>query len=799
MALSSLLRDAGRDAVVSWRLLARRPGFTALALLTLALGIGAPAAIFSVVRAVLLRPLPYADAHRVLQFRFESRGRAGHAVIDALPADMAGRWGQESATLAGIAVFNDTAMTLSTADGPHRLTGLAATANLFDVLKSAPALGSTFSAETRDRRQIVLSHATWRRFFGSSPSAVGSYATFDGTPHLIAGVMPEGFDFPDAETAFWLPIEMFSDGGRGMLLPAIGRMRAGATLDAVLREGSALMGVGEEGRVLLASSLQEQMVGGVRRVLLVLMAAVGLVFVICVVNIALLLLTRGAGREREFAIRLALGARRGRLVRQLFMEAGMLAVLGGLAGLALALLGLRLLLHIAPPDLPRLADVSLDMGVVGFTCGIVVVTSAVFGLLSAGRTLTLDPVRALGGTSESSLVPRGTPRRRLNVLAGAELALAVVLLVGAGLLLRSLVALVTVDQGFVERDALAFQISLPESRYPTPEARLAFHTRVLARLREVEGITHAGVITSMPNRQGSGRFDYGPVPLDPFDDPRIAEVRAASEEFLEAMGVPLLAGRTLRATDGPGSEPVIVISEALAALHFPDRDPIGRTLFSMSGNRTVVGVVGNVRSAQRRPFEAPAAYLPVRQDSGILRWFSTVTIVVRGPTAAARADAVRAAVIALDPQMPPYNVRTLADEVSSLVAGPRFSATVLGIFALIALVMASVGVYGVMSHTASLRTREIGLRIALGATRGQVMRLMLRDGVAVVAGGLAAGMLAAVWLARGLMGMLHEVTPADPLSIGAVAGALASIGMLAAYVPARRATRITALRALREE
>jgi putative ABC transport system permease protein len=774
--------------------------------MTLALGIGAPTAIFSIVRAVLLRPLPYHEPDRIVRFRIEASGRGTPVAFDALPVTTALEWGSQSSTLAAIGIFNDAAMTLSSSDGPFRLSGIAATPNMFDLLGVAPERGRTFDAAAKDAHQIVFSHDTWQRYFHGDAAVVGSSVILDGVGYLVAGVMPDQFRFPTAEAAFWVPLVLPPGGGRGMLLPAIARLRPGVTLPDVLAEGRRVMGDPADSPMhekLVARTLQEQMVGDVRRLLWVLMAAVSFVFVIATANIALLLLTRGASREREFSVRLALGAGRARLVRQLLVEGMTLAVLGGAAGLLLAHEALRMLVHIAPPEMPRLQEASLDGQVLMFATLVTVATSAVFGILSAGRTITIDPIRALAGSaSESRLVTSRAPRRRLNVLAAGELALTMVLLVAAGLLLRSFVGLVLVDQGFNPGSALAFRVSLPAARYPSAAARMAFHERLLDRLKHVDHISSAGLITTMPNRQPTGRFDYNPDGPRDFPDPmtmQIAEVRMASEGFFEAMGIPLLAGRTFRAEDTAGSEPVMIISQGLARLHFPGRDPIGKMLYSFTGNRRVVGVVSDVRPAEPGPEPAPSAYLPIRQDFSVLEWLSGVGVVVRGGDPRTLATNVRGLVLSLDPEMPPSGVRTLEDEVSSLVAGPRFSATVLALFAVVALVMAAVGVYGVMAFSVGQRTREIGVRIALGATRGQVLRLMLTDGVVVVAAGLGAGLVLAVWLTKALTGLLHEAAPADPVALASVAVVLSLTGIAAAYVPAWRATRVSVLTALRNE
>ncbi len=796
-------RQVLSTTLLSLRLLKRRPGFAAVALTTLALGIGAPTAIFSVVHAVLLRPLPYPEPDRILQFRMEVKGPQRSIGFDALPATAALEWAAGSSTLTAIALFNDRALTLSAPDGPFRLSGIAATPNLFELLGVAPALGRTPDSASTDVRQIVLSHATWLRHFGGSPAVIGSPVTFDGEVYRVTGVMPERFQFPSADAAFWVPLLMSSGGGRGMLLPAVARMAPDATVAAVIEEGRRLIDEtrGSSESKLLALTLQEQMIGSVQRVLWILMAAVSLVTVIATANIALLLLVRGAGREREFSIRLAIGASRGQLIRQLFFEGMILALIGGAAGLLLAGGMLDLLLRLAPRSMPRLQDAALSGPVLAFAVAVTAGSSLVFGILSAGRSIATDQGSGLMRSGGSLLAGAGTPRRRLNVLAAAELALTVVLLVGAGLLLRSFVALVLVDQGFDGRGSIALQITLPASRYPTPAARVAFHERLLERLKQVPGVTTAGLITAMPNRQPTGRFDYNPIAVPAAPDPMsmtIAEVRMASEGFLEAMGVPLRAGRTFRADDASGAEPVMIVSERLARLHFGDQDPVGRLLYSLSGTRRVVGVVGDVRPASEF-FTAPAAYLPVRQTPDLFSWHAGMNVVARGRNPDALAASLRTIILSMDPEMPAYNVRTLSAEVSALVAGPRFSASVLAVFAAVALVLAAVGVYGVMAYSTGQRTREIGVRVALGATRRQVLGLMIRDGVMIVAAGLIAGLVAAALLARGLTGLLHDVQPADPVTLGVVAALLSCIGLIAAYLPARRATRLNALDALRHD
>jgi putative ABC transport system permease protein len=803
MAAEPLAR-VRRDAAGVFRFLRARPGFGGLVLATLALGIGAPTAVFSVVNAVMLRPLPYPRADRLVQFRIEARGPNRTIVFEALPASVALQWQADSAALESIALYNDRALTLTAAGGPERLNGIAATPNLFELLGVPPARGRAFDVKAADPREIVLSDRAWRQLFSADPAAVGRAVTLDGEQYRIIGVMPATFKFPTVEAAFWVPLRLDPGGSRGMLLPAIARLGPAASVAEAAAEGSrALAASGDrDSQTLFVRTLQDQLVGGAGRVLWLLLAAVAVVAVIATTNVALLLLVRGAGRAQEFSIRLALGAGRAQLARQLVVEAATLAALGGLGGVLLAAGFLRVLLRFGPPTLPRADEIVLDAPVLLFAVAMTALSTMVFGVLSAGRTMTVDPVRTLAAGHAESRLDRGRPaRRRMNGLAAAALALTTVLLAGAGLLLRSFVSLVTVDQGFDAAGALALRVSLPAARYPGAAPRLAFHERLLERLQHLDGVRAAGLITSMPNRQPSGRFDFNPGEVQPFD-PRLmktAEVRMATEGFFEAMGIAIVSGRAFAPSDREGSEPVVIVSERLARTYFPGEEPTGKLIYShAAGTRRVVGVASDVRPADGGE-PAGAAYLPLRQEFDLLAWQSTINVLVRGADPRALSSAVRSLVLSLDAEIPTYTVRTLADEVSSLTAGPRFVVLVLGAFAVAGLMLATIGVYGVMAYSAAQRTREIGVRVALGATRAQVLRFVMRDSVIVVAAGLTAGIGLAFALSRALAGAVHELRSVDLAALAPVAILLAASALVAAYLPARRATRVSALEALRHD
>jgi predicted permease len=658
---------------------------------------------------------------------------------------------------------------------------------------------------TTDARQIVLSDDLWRRRFGGDPRIIGSPVTLDGESYAVRGVMPAAFRFPNADVAFYVPLILPPGGGRGMLLPTVARLAADASVAAVIEEGRRFLD--EEGdrlvqRTLIVRTLHDQLVGHAERAIWIVFGAVALVTLIATANLALLLLVRGAARAQELGVRLALGASRARLVRQLLGEALALATAGGALGVLLAWWLTRVLARMAPDTVPRVQEVSFNFSVLVFAVSITLLTATAFGVLSAGRTIAGGVSVAFGRTPlESRLLSSRSPRRRMHALAAGELALTMVLLVAAGVLLTSFLKLALVDHGFNPRRAVALRVSLPPVRYPSVEARAAFQRELLQRLQQVAHIEAAGLATSMPNRQGSARFDFNakamPVAHDPFTA-QIAEVRMVTEGFFSAMGIPI-QGRGFTASDTAGAEAVIVVSRQLAQVHFGDQDPVGKMLYSLAtGPVRVVGVVADVLPFDGRP-ASPAAYLPVSQNANVLQWFSTVNVVLRGSSPEVLIQSARAAVRALDADAPVFDARRLTDDVAALVAGPQFVVSVLAAFATVALVIAAIGVYGVMAYSTGQRTREMGIRTALGATQWHVTQTMLREAGMMVGAGLSVGLLASLWMSSTLTGLVQDMPPADGRAVGAVAVLLTTVSMLAAYVPARRSTRMNAVEALRHE
>jgi len=814
-SMSDFLQDLRYGA----RGLARTPGFTAVAVLTLALGIGATTAIFSVVNAVLLRPLPYPDADRVAMVWMDNRRMGMSEDIHSWPnyADYRDQNRVFSALAAYTpAGYNVTGGCLEGECEPQRVAAAASTANLFAVLGVAPRVGRAYSAaeETEGQDAVALiSHGLWTRQFGADPAMVGRTIRLNGRERTVIGVMPRGFAFPTAETDVWVPLALpddFRQARNSFALYAVGRLRPGVTLERAQAEMSAIAKRLETQYPTLRDlgvnlvALPEQIVGkSLRTALWIMLGAVGAVLLIGCANVANLLLSRAAVREREVGVRLALGASRGRLVRQLLTESVLLAAVGGALGVALAWAGLRLLIGLAPADVPRLDEVRIDGLVLAVTSAVALATGIVFGLVPALQASRPELAEALRDGRGGTASRRGHRLRRL--LAAGQVALVVVLLTGAGLLIRSFVQLQQVRLGFRPDHLLTMQLSLPGAKYQTPQQRIAFFERVVERVRALPGVQGVGAISDVFLSKTPNSTNFTIEGRAPTPDQQNVEVPldGVTPDYFRVMGIELKSGRTFTAQDGADAPRVVIVNENMARKFWPGEEAVGKRFRYGDGSggadgppwMTIVGVVGDMR---RTGYEAPVRYetfLPYPQRAA-----SRMTLVVRTrgePTALA--PAVRAEVRGVDADLPVYEVKSMDELLSAMVAQRRFSMALLGTFAGLALLLGVVGVYGVTSYLVAQRTREVGLRLALGAPPRALVAMVVRQGMVVAAAGIAVGIVGALLVTRLMSGLLYEVSPRDLGTLLGVAAVLALATFAANYVPARRAARVDPLVALRDE
>ena len=810
-----------QDLRYAGRMLARRPGFTAVVVLTVGLGVGATTVMFSAVYGVLLKPLPYPEPERLVMIRGVRLAQPGAPNMISYPDYR--DWRDESRSFEALAALRTADFTLAGPGGPERIEGAAVTASFFDVLHVVPALGRLFPPDV-DRlgggHVAVLGHGLWKRRFGAAPALVGGSIILDGQPYTVIGVLPASFRPPrEVERAeLWAPLAESGEDlerTRGLApqrgsrdLVAIGRLRTGAS---IAQGGAELATVARRlerehpdsnaGRGVLVESLHADTVGELRRPLLVLMGAVAFVLLIACTNVANLVLPRALARRRELAIRAALGARRSRLIRQLLTESILLGVMGGLAGLALAHWGLDALVSLAPASTPRLRDIDLDGPVLWFSLALSLATGVAFGVVPALSASRTDVPETLHQSGRSPGLAHHPGARALVV---AEIALSLVLMAGAGLMLESFRRLLSVDPGFDPHHVLTVGVSLPETRYSRPDQRAAFYGELLERVRARPGVLSAAAITPQPLGGDSiaTRFtvEGRPAPA-PGQKPR-AQYRAVTTGYFETLRIPLNRGRTFDAHDRRDAPAVAVVNEALVAEVFPGQDPLGQKLsIGLRTDRSdpatfeVVGVVGDVHDSGLHLPARPEIYVPHAQQS-----WSWMTIVVRSsgdPLAAA--GGVQHEVAALDPEQAVYNVRTLSELLSGSLAAHRFIMALLTGFALLALALATVGVYGVIAGSVERRTGEIGLRLAVGADPGDVLRMVLGQAARLAAAGVAIGLTAAFALTRVMQSLLFGVGATDPATFAAVAVVLVSAALLASYVPARRAARVDPLVALRYE
>ena len=790
------------------RMLLRRPGFALAAIVTLALGIGATVSIFSVVNGVLLRPLPFPDSDRLVVFWGVDRetGQRGTTVDHP---DI--RTWQEQVAGLDVAGYNTSRPTLTGFGSPEVVQGAEVTDGLITLLGYAPHLGRDLVAadDVPDGpRVVVVSHAFWSERLGADPDAIGRTITLSGNPWEIVGVAPAGFDFPRGADV-WAPRRHQAEGcAHGCrILSAIGRLAPDASLEEVQ---AALDGVSAR----LASEypdshrddafeiepMLDYQVADVKTGLWVLFAAVGMVLLIACANVANLMLARAGQRRAEVALRASLGAGRARIVRQLLTESLLLAALAGLVGLLLSSWGTSTLVSMAPESLPRLDEARLDLTVVGFTAALVLLVTCAFGVFPALHLGSAD-LRA-GLTDERTLGSRGSGLSRATLIAG-EVGLSLALLLGAGLLFRTLVEIRRVDYGFAAQGAERFRVSIPESRYDSLGVG-RFLEELEARLGALPGVDAVGSGFGVPLASGTINASINLLdrPEVPAADRHTLNIRASSPGLLEATGTPLLAGRWFTADDRYGSEPVAVINQAAARLHYPDVDPIGRTIevsvswaFEDTPPLTIVGVIGDVRSRSATGEPEPALYLPNAQfgANSVYVWMR-----LRPGVTSVLADA-RGVLAELDPDLAITDVSAVEEVVSAEVDAPRFYLTLLAVFSGLALVLASIGLYGVVAYSVSQRRREIGIRIALGAASGEVVGMVVRQGARPVVAGIGLGLLLSLLGMRVLRSLLYGVEPFDPLTVTIVTLLLAGVTLGATLLPARRASHIPPAQALRTD
>jgi putative ABC transport system permease protein len=795
------------------RRLARSPGFTIVALLTLALGIGANTAIFTIVNAVILKPLPYDRPEQLVGVFHQRRGKSELSTMSP-PNFLDVR--AQNRTLTDMAAINTGGYTITGTGAPVRVEGAEVSASFFDVLHAKPMLGRGFRVEENEpgrHRVVVLSHSLWRQRFGGASDVIGRTVAIEGAPHTIIGVTAAGFSYPE-NRALWVPFQYDQDfrvDNRGAwYVDVIGRLKPGLSIadaardvDAIARRLARQYPKSNTDLGMTVAPLHGWIVGDTRMSLLLLLGAVGFVLLIACVNVANLMLARAAAREGELAVRAALGAGRGRLIRQLLTESVILSMAGGICGVLLAWWGSDALVNLQPEGIPRLGEVRVDTTVAAFAAAVSMLTGLLFGSIPAIQMTREVLVGALKEGGRGAM----TGRRSLRVRGGlviAELALAVALLAGAGLLINSFVRVQRVHPGFATDQALTFRVSLPDTTYPDYSRRIVFFDRLLTRLTALPGVRSAGAIIGLPlsNLHFNISFNVDGRPEAPPGQEPSMEVRVASPDYFRTLGIPLKRGRLFTKSDVMGAPQVALLSESAAQRYFPNEDPLGRTVTlgwhfddDKQAGGQVVGIVGDVKDAGLDEPSPPEIYIPHAQIG--IGWMA---LVVRGAIApSAFSKSVETVLRELDPDLPIADLKTLDEIRTASVSGRRFYVLLLTLFAAVALTLAAVGIFGVMSYAVTQQTREIGIRMALGADRDRVVWMILRRACLLVLAGLIIGLAMAIVTGRALASLLYELSPTDPVTLAAVCALLAGIALLASYLPARRATRIDPVVALRAE
>jgi predicted permease len=810
------------------RMLRKNPGFTLVAIITLSLGIGANTAIFSVVNVVLLRPLPYTAPERLV-FVYDHAPGFKIPKFGLMEAEYL-RLRDQARSLEQVSLYATETFTVTGAGEPERVTSGRASGNFFTTLGVLMALGRTFNLEEEPRGRghvVILSHGFWQRKFAADPDVIGQALILDGRSYTIIGVLPRSFKSPpelqaDRSVELWIPPDYNLAGpccSHG--LNVVARLREDVTPDQAQTEIDTIIaavkkdypqGYTKDGSdQTLIKSLQDELVGNLRRALWVILAAVFFVLLIACANVANLLLARSEARQKEMATRAALGAGRTHIIRQLLAESWLLAVIGGGIGLVLATWGLRLLPVLGSEKIPRLQEIELDAPVLGFTLVMTLLTTLVFGLIPAFQAAKFDLQAVLkeGGRTSSSTKARSRLRGALVV---TELALSLVLLVGAGLLIKSFWQLQMVDTGFRAEQLLTLRLFPPASTYGNDQQVAAFYENLLQRVRSLPGVKDAAVTDGVPLGDLSGgtvmEVEGRPVEVSALNS---AGWRVVSPDYFRTLGVRLLRGRFIEDVDHEQSAPVAVVNESLARVHWPNEDPLGRRLRLLNrppGSATtaflkVVGVVADVKNNGLTEEVRQEVYVPLRQREAAIDGMGferQMSLAVRTSVEPLElANAIRQAIGAMDPSIPVASVRTMDQILETVTVQPRFNMILLGIFAAVALVMASVGIYGVLSYSVTQRRHEIGIRIALGARPTEVMKLVVRQGMVLALIGVVIGLAISFALTHLMESLLYGVSVTDPATFTAIALLLTGVALVACYLPARRATKVDPLVALRSE
>ena len=813
------------DLKFALRQLLKNPGFTLVAVLTLALGIGANTGIFSLINAVLLKPLPYKQPGRIVMVWPDNPSlNLGLHELPPTPSDLVD-WRTQAQSLEQVAGFRPRTADVSEQGDPERVGGVQVTASFFPLLEVEPLLGRTFAPEEEqpaNGKVAIIGYGFWQRKFGGATDAVGRFITINRERYKVVGIMPPGFAFPLgtempaaygllSRTEIWRPFSESSDYWRkddtrdfiamGRLKPGVALGQAQAEMTAIAARQAKDRPGTHKGWTVHLRPLAQQVAGNTRPMLWLLLGAVAFILLIACVNVANLQLCRSAARQKEIAVRTAIGAGRGRIIRQLLTESIMLSLLGGGLGMVLGGWLVKLILAFSPRNIPRLEEANLDGTVLLFTLLLSIVTGVLFGLVPAWRASKVSLAEVLSAGGRSGIAPQH--QRSQGLLVVAEVALAVILLTGAGLMVKSLLRLQAVDPGFRPHQVLAFDVSLFGQRYDGDARQRVFFQEARARLAKVPGVTSAAAISNLP-LGGSENLQFffvegAPVPAN--GQGPLAENRRVTPGYFDTMGVTLINGRDFGDADTADKPLVCIINETMARAFFPGTDPVGKRL-KLGGPGedhpwvTIVGVARDVRGYALEMKPRPEFYIPFDQDSQ-----NEMTFVVRAAAAspASVQKAIRADMKSIDSALPLAHFRTMDSLLSNAIARPRFSTVLLDLLAGTALLLTLVGLYGVVAYAANQRTREIGIRLALGASKENVLSLILRQGMRPALTGLVLGGLGALGLTRLLASQLYEVKPTDPVSFSAAALLLAGVALLACYLPARRATRIDPMEALRYE